>query len=137
MKYIVTLNEKKYEVEVERVSGGIIKKSNKKSVELPQTQKTNASFDDISKDSQKPKEINNIESNANSEGSAVISPMPGTVLDVKVRQGQEVKEGDVLFILEAMKMENEIVSEFNGTLNAVNVSKGDILSNGDVMALIG
>ena len=51
--------------------------------------------------------------------------MPGTILDVKVQAGQNVKKGDVLVILEAMKMENEIQAPCDGTITALNVRKGD------------
>ena len=60
--------------------------------------------------------------------------MPGTILDVKVAPGAAVKAGDVLVILEAMKMENEIVAPQDGTVAAVNVKKGDSVNSGDVLA---
>jgi biotin carboxyl carrier protein len=58
--------------------------------------------------------------------------MPGNVLDVKVAVGAAVKAGDVLVILEAMKMENEIVAPKDGTVVSVNVAKGDVVNVGDV-----
>ena len=58
-------------------------------------------------------------------GQSVKAPMPGTILDVKVQNGQNVKKGDVLVILEAMKMENEIPAPCDGTVTSVNVRKGD------------
>lgn len=58
-------------------------------------------------------------------GEQVKSPMPGTILDVRVQQGQRVKKGDILVILEAMKMENEIMAPCDGTVSGVNVRKGD------------
>ena len=58
---------------------------------------------------------------------AVKAPMPGNILDVKV------KAGDVLVILEAMKMENEIVAPQDGTVASVNVNKGDTVNSGDVL----
>lgn len=64
---------------------------------------------------------------------AVNAPMPGTILDVKVGAGTAVKAGDVLVILEAMKMENEIVAPQDGTVAAVNVKKGDSVNSGDVL----
>ncbi len=58
-------------------------------------------------------------------GAQVKAPMPGNILDVKVQAGQAVKKGDVLVILEAMKMENEIQAPCDGKITGMNVRKGD------------
>ena len=63
--------------------------------------------------------------------------MPGTINDVRVKTGDSVKKGQVLLILEAMKMENEIISNSDGTVKSVNVSKGASVSAGDVLITIG
>ena len=63
----------------------------------------------------------------------VKAPMPGNILDVKVAAGASVKAGDVLIILEAMKMENEIVAPQDGTVASINVNKGDTVNSGDVL----
>ena len=70
-------------------------------------------------------------------GEAVNAPMPGTILKVNVTQGQAVKEGDVLCVLEAMKMENEIMAPKAGTVNQVVVSKGSSVNTGDALVVIG
>ena len=59
--------------------------------------------------------------------------MPGNILDVKASAGASVKAGDVLVILEAMKMENEILAPQDGTVASVNVNKGDTVNSGDVL----
>ena len=74
---------------------------------------------------------------ASGSGETVSSPMPGTILDVKVAAGQAVKEGDLLFILEAMKMENEIFAPCAGTVSSVAVAKGAAVNPGDVLCVIG
>ena len=64
---------------------------------------------------------------------AIKSPMPGTINAVNVTAGQAVKKGDVLCILEAMKMENEIKAPRDGSVASVNVTKGQSVSSGDVL----
>lgn len=122
MKYVVTLNGKKYEVDVEKVVGQ----------ESAKALTGNASTSPLARTSAVA---------ARSEGAAsgsgtIKAPMPGTILDVKVASGATVKAGDVLFILEAMKMENEIVAEKSGVISSLNVSKGDKVGNGQVLAVI-
>ena len=69
-------------------------------------------------------------------GETVKSPMPGTILDVKVKSGDKVEEGQVLMILEAMKMENEISAPVSGTVASVNVANGATVASGDVLCSI-
>lgn len=68
-------------------------------------------------------------------GESVNAPMPGNILDIKVANGSAVKKGDVLIILEAMKMENEIVAPCDGTVNVV-VTKGASVETGAVLCTI-
>ena len=70
-------------------------------------------------------------------GTDVKAPMPGTILDVQASVGQDVKAGDVLFILEAMKMENEIVAPCDGKITAVQTTKGSTVATDAVLASIG
>lgn len=69
-------------------------------------------------------------------GEPVKSPMPGNILKINVTQGQQVSEGDVIMILEAMKMENEIVATRGGTIAQIAVSKGAVVETGAVLAVI-
>ncbi len=69
-------------------------------------------------------------------GEQVKSPMPGNILAVNVTPGAAVKAGDVMFILEAMKMENEIVAPANGTVKQVLVTKGSVVNTDDVLAVL-
>ena len=74
------------------------------------------------------------ETAAGAAGAVTVkAPMPGNILDVKVKAGASVKAGDVLVILEAMKMENEIVAPQDGTVASINVNKGDNVNSGDVL----
>lgn len=69
-------------------------------------------------------------------GETVSSPMPGTILAVNVQNGAAVKKGDVLMILEAMKMENEIMAPCDGTVASVNVTKGASVETGTMLCVI-
>ncbi len=66
----------------------------------------------------------------------VVAPMPGKIVDVKVSVGQTIKEGDLVAILEAMKMENEIFASASGTVASVNTSAGNMVEANDVIISI-
>ena len=66
--------------------------------------------------------------------TSVTAPMPGTILDVKVSVGQSVKKGDVICVLEAMKMENDIPAPADGVIASINVQKGASVAANDILA---
>ena len=66
-------------------------------------------------------------------GVTITSPMPGKILGIKAAAGTAVKRGQVILLLEAMKMENEIVAPQDGTVASINVNKGDTVNSGDVL----
>lgn len=134
MKYVVTVNGERYEVEVERVNGkssSLSRKQMERGVKTRVETEPAVSAAPVSA----PAAAAPAASNAGG-GSAVISPMPGVILDIKVKEGDSVSEGQAVVILEAMKMENEIVSEFTGTVSAIRVKKGDTVDTDAVLVEI-
>ena len=71
------------------------------------------------------------------DGVKLNAPMAGSILEVKVKVGDMVKEGDVICILEAMKLENEVVANASGVIKDLKVSKGTTVQNGQLIAVIG
>lgn len=119
-KFIVNVNGNSYEVEVEEVGAGA---SAAPVVQAAPVQAAPA---------QAPAEAPKAAPQVPAGGTQVKAPMPGNVLDIKVSNGQSVNEGDVLVILEAMKMENEIYAPCAGTVTVV-ASKGSTVNTGDVL----
>ncbi len=74
---------------------------------------------------------------ATSGGSAIVSPLPGVIIDINVKVGDEVKSGQKVLVLEAMKMENNINADKNGKVVAIKVNKGDSVLEGDDLIIIG
>lgn len=120
MKYIVTLNGKQYEVEVEKGEATAVLKGAAPAPSAPPTPAPSASAPAPA-------------ASAPAGSEPIVCPMPGTILQVKCSAGQAVKSGDVLFILEAMKMENEIFAPHDGTVSSVAVSQGATVETGSVL----
>lgn len=74
--------------------------------------------------------------NLSEGGTEVLAPMPGVILDIKAKVGDMVKAGDTIVVLEAMKMENDIVAPCDGKLNSVVVKKGESVNSNDILATI-
>ncbi|AQS53954.1 Glutaconyl-CoA decarboxylase subunit gamma [Jeotgalibaca dankookensis] len=91
-----------------------------------------ASFDNLSQ-SATPSSSSPASASTSGSGIAVNSPMPGKIVSVKVTVGQQVNAGDTLCVLEAMKMENEVVAPEDGTVREVLVSEGQSVDSGDVL----
>ena len=114
-KFLVTVNGTKYEVEVEELGEG--------------TSAAQVSAPAAPAPAKKP---------AAAAGSTpVLAPMPGTVLKLPVSVGSEVKKGQLLCVLEAMKMENEIVAPCDGKIVTLGVKQGDTVATSDLLAAIG
>lgn len=128
MKYVATLNGKKYEVEIERVDEyRPLDRGAQASAPAPILAAAPAP-----KAAPAP-----AAAPAGAAGAvAVTAPMPGKILGVKASAGQAVKRGQVLLILEAMKMENEIVAPQDGTVATINVAVGDSVEPGATLATL-
>ena len=70
-------------------------------------------------------------------GTPLKAPLPGTITDIKVAVGQQVSVGDVVLVLEAMKMQNNIEAEYAGTVTSITVKQGDTVMEGSVLMTIG
>ena len=133
MRYIVTINNKNYEVEVEKGQASVVKTTESAVVNTPiVSEAPTPTAAPVSA----PVTATPAASVVVSNGETVKAPMPGTVLNIKVNNGQKVKKGDVLVILEAMKMENEITAPIDGVVVQIVVGKGAAVSTGDVLAVI-
>lgn len=136
-KYQITVNGKSYDVEVEEIGGAVSA--------APRTVSTPAApvaapapvskpaAAPASAPAEAPKKENKP---APAGGVKVNAPMPGTILDVRVTEGQTVKKGQVLTILEAMKMENEIMAPQDGVVTSVQVSKGASVNTGELLIVL-
>lgn len=130
MKYKVTLNNRVYEVEVELGQAMLIDEYELSAPAAPAAPvvPVAAAPAAVTAAPAAPVSV--------AAGEPVKSPMPGNILRIEISQGQQVNEGDVLMVLEAMKMENEIVAPKSGTIAQIAVSKGAVVETGAVLAVI-
>ena len=133
MKYIVTLNGKKYEVEVEKGQAtayyvGTAEEVSANPAPAAPAAPAAEAAPQAAPAAPAPQPAGS--------GDPVKSPMPGTILDVRVYVGQKVNRGDVLFILEAMKMENEVSATKAGTITSITVSKGSSVQTDQILATV-
>lgn len=140
MKYIVNLNGKAYEVEVEETEAVI---TNVTDAVIPMAVPAAPVAAPVAAPAAAPAEAPAeapaapAAPVAPADGTKVAAPMPGTILAVNTAVGSSVNAGDVLIILEAMKMENEIVAPCAGTVKQILVSKGSTVDTDEVLAVIG
>lgn len=130
MKYKVTLNNRVYEVEVEMGQAMLIDEYDAVApapAAAPAAPAAPAAA---------PAAPAAVPAAALASGEVVKAPMPGNILKINVAPGQKVEEGDVLIVLEAMKMENEIVATKSGTVAQVAVSKGAVVETGAPLVVI-
>jgi len=127
MIYVVKINNKEYEVEVEKGTANILK-----TTLIAQITTVPANIPVLLS----PVPISN-SSVPLGNGKSVTAPMPGTIMEIKAAVGMYVKKGDCLLILEAMKMENEIVAPSDGTVKQILAVKGSMVSTGDPLVVIG
>ena len=132
MKYKVTLNNRVYEVEVEAGKAMLLDEYEvaAPAAPTPVVAAAPVAAAPVAAPAAAPAPA------AIAAGEAVTAPMPGTILRVNVAQGQAVKEGELLCVLEAMKMENEIFAPKAGSVAQVVVSKGSSVNTGDVLVVI-
>ena len=127
MKYKVTLNNRVYEVEVEMGQAMLIDEYDAVAPATPAAPTAVPAA---------PAAPAAVPAAALASGEVVKAPMPGNILKINVAPGQKVEEGDVLIVLEAMKMENEIVATKSGTVAQIAVSKGAVVETGAPLVVI-
>ena len=130
MKYKVTLNNRVYEVEVEQGEAMLVNEYELAAPAVAAPAAAPVAVAPAVAPAAAPA------AGALAAGEVITSPMPGNILKINVAQGQKVNEGDVLIVLEAMKMENEISATKSGTVAQINVTKGAVVETGTPLVVI-
>ena len=133
MRYKINLKGKIYEVEVEKGEAMLIDEYEAKAPAVPAAASAPAAAPAAPA---APAAAAAPAPAAIAAGETVNAPLPGTVLDVKVAAGDAVKKGQVLLVIEAMKMENEVLASSDGTVKQVVVSKGQSVKTGDPLVVL-
>lgn len=127
MKYVVTLNGKNYEVEVNETDAVVTNVSDAVYAPAPVAAPAPAAV---------PAPAAPVAQTVSAEGTQIVAPMPGSIVNINVSNGQAVKAGDVLIILEAMKMENDITAPCDGVVKQIVTTKGATVNTDDVLLVI-
>ena len=135
MKYKVTLNNRVYEVEVEQGEAMLVDEYELKAPAAAAPAAAPAAAAPVAAAAPAAAPAAPA-GGALAAGEVIKSPMPGNVLKINVTPGQKVNEGDVLLILEAMKMENEVVSTKTGTVAQIVVDKGAVVETGSPLVVV-
>lgn len=130
MKYKVTLNNRVYEVEVEQGEAMLVNEYELAAPAVAAPAAAPVAVAPAVAPAAAPA------AGALAAGEVITSPMPGNILKINVTQGQKVNEGDVLIVLEAMKMENEISATKSGTVAQISVTKGAVVETGTPLVVI-
>ena len=134
MKYKVTLNKRVFEVEVEQGEAMLVDEYELKAPAAPAAAAPAVAAAPVA--AAAPAAPAAAPAAGLAAGEVIKSPMPGNVLKINVTPGQKVNEGDVLLILEAMKMENEVVSTKTGTVAQIVVEKGAVVETDSPLVVI-
>ena len=148
-KYQYKIQGVDYDVEIEEVEGNVAKvnvNGIRFDVELKQPIKPSSTLKKVHVEAPKPVSRPSVapavapaadKPMAAGTGSPIKAPLPGTITEIKVQQGQQVNVGDVVLVLEAMKMQNNIESEYEGTVTSITVKQGESVMEGAVLMTIG
>lgn len=147
MKYVVTINGKRYDVEVQKVNAyNPLTLEEVRSGNIPSTAPVQASAPAPVQAAPTPAPTPapapvqaaapSPAASASAGSNVVTSPMPGNILGVKVAVGDSVKAGQVVIILEAMKMENEIVAQADGVVESIAVKQGDVVETEQTLIVL-
>lgn len=119
-KFLIKVNSQQYEVELEEIKGSTASKpTNGTVIKQPSTNGSSSAPAPVAQG-----------------GNSITAPMPGSILKVNVKAGEAVKRGQVLLVLEAMKMENEITAPADGKVSAVKVETGQCISAGETLIVL-